>query len=483
MKDLMLTLDPAIKPGFLRIAAAIRDAITSDQIRANESLPSARKLAERLNTNRHTIMAAYQELIAQGWVSSRQRQGYRVAADLPVQGSRKVAGAGVITDKTFNWHINPIPQVPMGSMKALDFHYNFAGGLPDIESFPFQEFKSYMADSLARPDIFGLGYGNNNGDGLFIEQVTTYLRRVRGITDKDIIAVNGSQEALYLISRLLLKPGDKVAVESLGYRPAWNAFKTAGAELLAIRQHKSGIDIEQLESLFKQHQVRLIYLTPLHQYPTTVTLPITERQAIYRLAAQYNVAIIEDDYDHEYHYQSQPLTPMAADDPLGLVLYLSTFSKIMFPGARIGFIAVDKSLAADFLNYRSIVNHKPNVLMQSAIGRWMKDGAFERHLRRTGKKYQQRRDNLVQQLNRYRQQGIALDFHQPAGGMALWLDIGQGAGEIEAYAKARDVFLLGESHFHLLPENDENRYIRLGFAAMDEEKLNQGLKRVFGYFS
>ena len=174
---------------------------------------------------------------------------------------------------------------------------------------------------------------------------------------------------------------------------------------------------------------------------------------------------------------------MAADDPSGLVIYLSTFSKIMFPGARIGFIAVDKSLAADFLNYRSIVNHKPNVLMQSAIGRWMKDGAFERHLRRTGKKYQQRRDNLVQQLNRYRQQGIALDFHQPAGGMALWLDIKQDAAQVEAYARDHDIFLLGESHFHLVPKNDENRYIRLGFAAMDEEKLNRGLAIVFRYFT
>ncbi|WDE05133.1 PLP-dependent aminotransferase family protein [Thalassomonas viridans] len=483
MKDLLLNLNPDIKPYFLRIAAAIRTAITSGQIRPNENLPSARKLAEQLNSNRHTVMAAYQELIAQGWVSSRQRQGYRVAADLPVQGSRKISGAGHVADKTFRWHINPTPQVPQGSMRALDFSYNFAGGLPDIESFPFREFKSYMSDSLTRPDLFGLSYGNNNGDRQFIEQVTTYLRRVRGITDKEIIAVNGSQEALYLISRLLLKPGDKVAVESLGYRPAWNAFKTAGAELLAIRQHSSGIDIDQLESLFKQHKVRLIYLTPLHQYPTTITLPITERLVIYRLAAQYNVAIIEDDYDHEYHYQSQPLTPMAADDPSGLVIYLSTFSKIMFPGARIGFIAVDKSLATDFLNYRSIVNHKPSVLMQSAIGRWMKDGAFERHLRRTSKKYQQRRDNLVAQLNRYRQQGLALDFHQPAGGMALWLDIKQRAAEIEAYARARDVFLLGERHFHLLPENDENRYIRLGFAAMDEQRLNLGLEKVFGYFS
>ena len=220
MNELLLSLDREIKPVFLRIASSIRAAITSGQIRANEALPSARKLALQLKTNRHTIMAAYQELVAQGWVESKERKGYRVSGNLPVQGSHQATNTDVIPTKVFQWHINETMPPPEGSVQALKFKYNFAGGLPDIAGFAFNEFKSYMSESLSRPDIYGLGYGNNNGDSQFIEQVTTYLRRVRSITDKEIIAVNGSQEALYLISRLLLKPGDKVAVESLGYRPA-----------------------------------------------------------------------------------------------------------------------------------------------------------------------------------------------------------------------------------------------------------------------
>ena len=483
MKTLSLVIDPKIKPIFLRIASAIRQAIKSGQLKANESLPSARKLAEQLSTNRHTNMAAYQELIAQGWVESFERKGYRVASCLPVESSLNLSLAKKDAPQKFQWQINAKVPVVVPTKLAHEYKYNFTGGIPDISVFPFKEFKSYLADSLSRPDLQDLSYGNIEGNNNFIQQVKVYLRRIRSITNKEIIAVNGSQEALYIISQLLLKPGDKVLVESLGYKPAWNTFKSTGATLIGIKQHQKGIDVEHLTQLIKTQKIRLIYLTPLHQYPTTVTLPINERIAIYALAAKHNIVIVEDDYDHEFHYDSQPLAPMAADDPLGLVIYLSTFSKIMFPGCRIGFIAVDKSLAPSIINYRSIMNHKPNVLMQDAIARWMQDGAFERHLRKMTKLYQQRRDYLLVLLNKYKDQGIALDYYLPAGGMALWLDVKNEAHKLECYCKEHDVFVLAESHFHLELSNDQDRFIRLGFASMDNEKVRDGLKIMFKYLS
>lgn len=483
MKELSLLIDQSIRPVFLRFASAIRQAIKSGQLIAKEPLPSARKLAGQLKTNRHTIMAAYQELIAQGWVESVERKGYQVAAFLPLETSRAGALNATPNSKPFQWQINQnLPQVQAGKM-AADYQYNLAGGMPDIAAFPFKVFKSYLGDSLSRPDIAELGYGQNEGNPNFITQVKTYLRRVRAITDKEIIAVNGSQEALYLISQLLLKPGDVVAVESLGYRPAWNAFKTTGAKLVAINQHEFGIDMAHFRQVIEQQKIKLIYLTPLHQYPTTITLPIAERIEIYQLASEHNIAIVEDDYDHEFHYNSQPLAPMAADDPCGLVIYLSTFSKIMFPGGRIGFMAVDKALAPAIINYRSLVNHKPNVLMQDAIGRWMQDGAFERHLRRMTKIYHQRRDHLVALLQAYQQQGIAIDFHLPAGGMALWLDVKQQAKAVELHCKNHDVYLLAEHHFHLDQENNQDRYIRLGFAGLDSQALTQALRLMFSFFA
>ncbi len=485
MKELSLQLESSTKAIYLKIASALRQAIKSKQLEVGELLPSARKLAEQLKTNRHTVMAAYQELIAQGWVESVERKGYRVSVLLPIESSRILPKQQQDKIARFQWQLNPkITNNSSTKRKKLthDYKYNFAGGMPDICAFPFKSFKSYFSDCLARPDIKGLNYGHNAGNENFIEQVTTYLRRVRSITNKEIISVNGSQEALYLIAQLFLKTGDKVAVEPLGYRPAWNAFSTTGAQLVAIKQHSKGIDIAHLTKIFSDQKIKLIYLTPLHQYPTTVTISINERMAIYKLAAEHNVIIVEDDYDHEFHYKSQPLAPMAADDPLGLVIYLSTFSKIMFPGARIGFMAVSKAIAPAIIDYRTIINHKPNVLMQDAIGRWMQDGAFERHLRKMTKLYHQRRDHLVAFLQSYQQKGSPIKYHLPDGGMALWLDVGGNADAIEAYGETHDIYLLSEQHFHLDEKNNKNRFIRIGFAGLDSKKLTEGLTLLFSFF-
>ena len=304
---------------------------------------------------------------------------------------------------------------------------------------------------------------------------------MRSITGKKLIAVNGTQEALYLISKVLLKAGDCVAVESLGYRPAWQAFKTTGAKLVAIRQSEDGIDVSHLKKLITNLAVKLIYLTPLHQYPTTITLPLEQRMQIYALAAKHNVAIVEDDYDHEFHYNSQPLAPMAADDPQGLVIYLASFSKIMFPGCRIGCIAMDESLFTAMINYRSIINHKSNPIIQEAIAYWMKEGGFERHLRKMTKLYQQRRDFMIQQLESYQNKGFNLKYHVPAGGMAIWLDIGNSAKALEEYASTQGVFLQTEHQFHLQGKNDQDRFIRLGFAGMSSDKLAEGLGIIFKF--
>ena len=474
MKVLNLTLEDGSEKLYLKIANAIREAIKSGNASISEKLPSARILAQQLSVNRHTVMSAYHELEAQGWVETKERQGYCVAQTLPIYHSLKNKENLNDVSNKHQWRLVKTRNNNL-QRQAINYQFNFAGGNPDISLFPFNEFKSYVNEAMSRPLINELNYGNNGGFPAFITEVSTYLRRVRAIADKEIIVVNGSQEALYIISQILLKTGDKVAVESLGYRPAWNALKNAGAELIGVKQTKEGIDVEHLEQLFKQQKLRLLYLTPLHQYPTTTTLPAAQRIKVYRLAQQYNVPIIEDDYDHEFHYDSQPLAPMAANDPAGLIIYLSSFSKIMFPGIRLGIIAVDKTLAPDIINYRTMINHKANVVLQDAVARWMKGGAFERHLRKATRIYQKRRQCMVETLNSFKAEGIKLDFIEPPGGMTLWVDVGGNAEEIVQEARDNNIFILAESAFHLKQKNDENKFIRLGFAGQSEDKIKQGL--------
>ena len=474
MKTLNLTLEDTQTKLYLKIAQAIRHAVKNGTVIPEERLPSARALAEQLSVNRHTIMAAYNELVAQGWVETKQRQGYTVAKVLPVYRALTSKSANITKANKHAWRIIK-PSQDSFSRPAHDYSFNFAGGNPDIDLFPFNELRGFINEALNRPAIKELNYGDNGGFQPFIKEVSTYLRRVRSITDKEIIVVNGTQEALYIISQVLLKAGDKVAVENLGYRPAWAALRNAGAELVGIKQTEQGIDVDDFEFLIKQDKIRLLYLTPLHQYPTTTTLSAEKRVKIYQLAQQYNIPIIEDDYDHEFHYHSQPLPPIAANDPSGLVIYLSSFSKIMFPGIRLGIIAVDKSLATHFVSYRTLMNHKANVLLQDAVARWMKDGGFERHLRKSTRRYQKRRKCMVDTLNSFVDEGLSLEFTIPKGGMALWVNVGSQAEELTHLAKSKGIFLLAENAFHLNHQNNENKFIRLGFAGQSEEKIKQGL--------
>ncbi|MDO6447513.1 PLP-dependent aminotransferase family protein [Colwellia sp. 1_MG-2023] len=458
----------------MNIAHAIRHAITQGHVAPSENLPSARILAKQLQVNRHTIMAAYQELIAQGWVESKERQGYQVSKNLPVHQVSQTEQTAFKNEIHYQWQI--VKDNSTKSQKpASQFLYNFAGGNPDISIFPFNDFRSHMNAALSRPAIKELNYGDNAGFPSFIHETAKYLRRVRSIKDKEIIVVNGTQEALYILSQVLLTKGDKVAVESLGYRPAWQAFESAGAELIGINQTNQGIDVKHLESMLKKHSIKLLYLTPLHQYPTTTTLPVSERINVYRLAQKYNVAIIEDDYDHEFHYDTQPLAPMAATDPSGLIIYLSSFSKLMFPAMRLGIMAVDKSLAPHLINYRTMVNHKANIISQDAVSRWMKEGGFERHLRKATRIYQKRRQCMVNLLTAFQQEGLAINFSVPPGGMALWVDVGKNAEQIALKAKELDIFILAENAFHLMAERNQNRFIRLGFSGQNEENIQQGL--------
>jgi len=472
----MFNLDLVNKkqPKYLQLAEVVREAICKGQLLPGDVLPSVKALSEDLQFNRHTVMRSFAELIAEGWLESIERIGYKVVSLLPIETSLLHSVNQNVDDKVIDYRIvRPTASLPIN--KADTFKYNFSGGQPDINSFPFNEFKSYMSDSLTRPNAQQLGYGESAGTKDLISEVKEYLRKVRGVIDREIVITNGSQEAIFIAAQLLLQQGDKVAVEALGYPPAMSAFTNAGAELVTIKQDAEGLLPDDLEFNILQGNIRLIYLTPLHQYPTTVTLTVARRMKIYQLAATHNIPIIEDDYDHEFHYRCRPLAPMISQDPKQLVIYISTFSKIMFPGARVGFMAINKTFAKSVESYRMLISHKCNVLMQSALVRWMKSGGFKRHLNRTTRLNLKRRDHAVLVLK----QLDLFDFEIPDGGMALWLKIKStkiGAKELAEKARDSDIYIQHEGEFHINPINNKNRYIRLGYAGMDEQKFAEGIK-------
>lgn len=461
---------------YLAIATGIRTAILSGQLKPQDRLPASRDLAEQLNVNRHTIMAACDELVAQGYLESLPRIGYQVVSVLPVEGS---VPNELTEAQQFNLeHLFKPPSVSL-STTDLNVHFNFAGGLPDITQFPMKVFKSHLNTALKQLDLDSLHYQGTLGNSKLREQIKKYLIRARGLSSSEILVTNGSQEALFIVAQAVLQSGDNVAIEQLSYPPACAALSSNGANLITIEQDKFGINPESLKQVLATTKIKLLYLTPLHQYPTTVTLSPQRRSQIYQLAQKHDFLILEDDYDHEFHYRCSPLVPMAANDPDGRVIYISTFSKIMFAGARLGYVSAHAKVIEYLANSKKILNHKTECVLQHAVANWMNEGDFERHLRKMTQLYLARRDHLVQLLRDYQSAGYPISFEIPDGGMAIWLGCKRELVGFTAMAKKQGIFIQCQQDFndsYTACDSQGYQYIRLGFASMDDETRTQAMR-------
>lgn len=477
MLELNLSIPQDRRPGYLRIADGLRQAIQSGRLKPGERLPSCRRLASELGVHRHTVTAATDELVAEGWLEGGARRAHRVSAVLPSDFFRpRARQAAPRPQKKLKWRLARGADVPSAADEKNgrdDCRYSFAGGVPDLRLFPYEEFRACMAQALRQSPSLG-GYGDPAGHPQFIERLALYLRRVRALTGRRILVTHGSQEGMFLVGQLLLRPGDKVAVDEIGFQPAWDAFRSAGAELVPVRLDAQGMVPDALEAALERHEVRLIYLTPHHQYPTTVTLPAARRMRIYELASRKGIPIMEDDYDHEFHFRSHPIAPLASADPCELVIYTSTLSKIMFPSMRLGFLAVPEAIYRPLVELRAVVTRQSNIFLQDAVARWMDNGGFERHLRRMRRVYQARRDSLVSALTAGRRSGLPLDWTVPEGGMALWLDCGTDSDIVAREARARGVLVLPESRYRFNADGP-GTHLRLGYASRTPEEINGGM--------
>jgi len=478
MRELTLAFNRGKKAGYLDIADALRGCIRTGQLRKGEALPSTRELARRLRVHRHTVMAAVGELVAEGWITAAVRRAYRVNETLPSKFFEAAAQGGAERARgVHRWRLVRSAGTGLTPPPASPARYAFKSGIADLRLFPHQEFKSCLNDSLKLSRLRVLDYGDPAGHPPLIEALKTYLRRVRAVSGKEIVITHGSQEGIFLAAQLLLKPGDAVAVESLGYSPAWDALKAAGAELVPVGVDSGGMDPDSLAKVLRGRRVRLIYTTPLHQYPTTTTLSIPRRMRLYELASRFGVPILEDDYDHEFHYRSQPLPPLASRDPEGLVIYVSTFSKVLFPSARIGFMAVPAELAAALAGYRRIVTRQNATLLQDTVARWMNSGGFERHLRKMRRAYEGRMETLVSCLEAGKASGLPLSWAAPDGGMAIWADTGLDSVRAAELALRRGVYVHPGANYRL--DRKPDTHLRLGFANQSPGEIEQGATLLF----
>ena len=480
MRELTLSIPDDGRPGYLRIAEALRSAVQAGMVKPGERLPSSRALASQLGVHRHTVAAAMDELVAEGWLEAGQRRVHRVCEVLPSEFFKPKGGSKpTVFERKFKWRLaRHSTTLLCGLVDTRSYRYAFQGGQPDLRLFPYDEFRANVAEALRSAPTDKGGYSHPAGHPEFIEQLQEYLRRVRALTGRRIIVTHGAQEGIFLIAQLLVSPGDKVAVEIPGYAAAWDAIRAAGGEPVPVKVDANGMDPDALEAAITKQRVRLIYITPHHQYPTTATLPTARRLRIYELASRHQIPIVEDDYDHEFHYRSRPIAPMVSSDPCGLVIYISTLSKVMFPSARIGFLAVPEELAEPLARQRAIVTRQNSIFMQDAVARWMGNGGFERHLKRMRRIYQERRDTMVECLDAGRDRGLPLSWTVPDGGMAMWLDTGVDSELVAAHAAEAGVYVASEAEFH--PQPKLGTHLRLGFANQTPQEIRAGMDLLLG---
>ncbi len=457
------------RPLFLQIAQAVSHAIEAGRLRAAERLPGSRRLAQRLEVHRNTVLAAYGELSAQGWIVQQEARGTFVAQDIP---KRVRASSGHAMAVEPGYELLPDAGCKPPETPGL---LPLGGGMPDPRLIPCAEIGRAYRRALAQLGEELLDYGDPRGYEGLREALCVMLRARRGLVlqPEELLLTRGAQMALYLAGRLLLRPGDSVAVEEFGYPPAWQAFRAMGAQLLPLQVDAAGARIEDLAQLCAGRPPRAVYLTPHHQFPTMAVLSAGRRLRLLELARQYGLAVIEDDYDNEFHYQGRPVLPVAAADRAGSVLYVGSLSKVLAPGLRIGYLAAPRPVIERLAALRRGIDRQGDGAAEAAVADLLESGLLARHIRKMRRKYQARRDVLLAELAEKLPE--ALQFEVPAGGLSLWATVAAGIDPDAWVAAGRERGVAFQAASSFSFDGRPRGFVRLGFARLQPAEIRRAV--------
>ena len=462
-------------PLFQQLSNALADDIRSGRLNPGDALPGTRALAARLRVNRNTIIAGYQDLIAQGLVCTRHGGGTFVAesAKLP-QRAPPPSKPSRLPNYALGPPLPPPPMVPPDPRSALMMFR----GVPDVRLLPAEALARGFRRALLRHGRKLLSYGDPRGHEHLRRELASMLSYTRGLSASmdNVMVTRGSQQALDLVARALLSPGDVVGVEAFGNPPAWTALRLTGAELVPLPIDDEGLDVDALEALLNRRKLRAVYVTPHHQFPTNTVMTAGRRKRLAALAFKHRVAIIEDDYDHEFHYEGDPVPPIAAGAGGANVIYVSSLSKVLAPGLRIGFIVAPPMLLEQLANLRAVCDMQGDALVECAVAELFEDGELLRHVRRMRTIYARRRDALAAALRRHL--GGVLSFRIPDGGMALWTKVADvvDVGAWERAGEKLGVLFRGAGIFDFLGR--EQPFLRLGFTYHNDSELAEAASRM-----
>ena len=465
---------------YRKIAEGLVNAILEGRLPPGTLLPGTREMAQLLDVNRKTVILAYEEAMTKGWLVSEPRRGTFVNAQLT---PKQLPG---VTQPSFAPPLLEQPRVPYfthnAQVVALEHRHDalfFDNGTSDHRLLPQAVLHRYYRHALRNSFASNTVRYGSEGTGYHLRcALAEMLRNNRGltVTAENICLTQGTQMSLYLSASLLLKPGDVVLVERLSYPPAWEIFRKLGAQLVTVDIDDEGCRTDQVERLCREHKVRMIYLTPHHQFPTTVSLHAARRQHLLTLAALHDFCIIEEDYDHEYHFSGRPYLPLASDRAQRHVLYIGSLSKVLGSTFRCSYIVAPTSVIEALQRNAALMLGDADAVAQAMLADLINDGELKKHVRRVSKEYRARRSVLQDCLDQAF--GARIQVREPEGGLALWVRFEEEIDVDKLASAALDHGVVVRSGRQFSPNDQPVNALRLGFASLDRDEIQQATRRL-----
>ncbi len=470
-----LTIDrDADEVAYRQVYRQLRAAILSGELPPETQLPPTRDLARAAGVARVTVVEAYRQLAAEGFIESRVGAGTFVAAGL---------NAAPADDEPVPFR----PRLTEWGRRAVEVgrsahaadgtrpEIDFGLGRSFAELFPYGVWRRLLARYLSTDDAMLSRYGSPAGFLPLRQAVADYLGRARGVrcAAEQVVIVSGAQQALDILARLLLNPGDEVIVETPGYRDAFTLFQLHGARLVGLPVDDEGLPVDHIPAGCR---ARLAFVTPTHQFPKGGTMPLARRLALLAWARSQGALVVEDDYDGDLRYDGHSLAALQGVNSDGRVVYLGTFSKVLFPALRLGYLVLPPPLITPFVRAKDLVDRGAPTLTQAAVADFIAEGHFERHLRYLRRLYGERRAALAAALarhlgNRVRVSPLAAGLH-----VMVYAEEAVDEAQLVREAAAHGVRVQPGAPYHL--EQPAPPSLLLGFSGLDESEIVEGVRRL-----
>jgi GntR family transcriptional regulator/MocR family aminotransferase len=450
----------------------IRQAILDGRLRPGERLSSTRELAAALTVSRSTVTIAYESLLAEGFATSHTGAGtfvsHQFEATRPASKARRSTARAIRVRGV--WETIPLP---MGFDRAARF--DFRTGIPDASLFPHRAWRRVVARALRSREMAAGVYENPAGNRDLRAAIARHIGISRSVSASpdDVIVTNGTQQALDIVARVLLGPGDVVAMEDPGYRPLKELLKALGARVIGVPVDSEGLVVGALPA-----EARAVYVTPSHQFPLGVAMSLSRRRALLAWAERNNAVVVEDDYDSEFRFGGRPLEPLQTLDTTGRVVYVGTFSKTLLPALRLAFMVVPPSLREAAHKAKFVTDWHTPTIAQTALARFIDEGAFARHIRRVSRIYSERHEILTTGIKR--NFGDHLDLVPSSTGLHI-AACARGASVDHIDAIVSRAFDLGVAIYTMSSCRVDRKppaALVLGYGAIETAGIAEGLRRL-----